>query len=94
MFACGQFDASARATDACETTKVKQCLKLHIAAGVCLLHVVAQADPKYEARRKQIRKRWSRLTQQTGSLGAQEKRFALGSEIWEPKTVAKVSCPI
>ena len=50
-----------------------------------------QVDPEYEARVKEIKKRWTKLNNQAGSLTARQKQFYLGKENWEPKTVAKVS---
>ena len=50
-----------------------------------------QVDPRYESRLQEIRERWKKLYKNTGSLREQDKRAALGTEVWASNLLAKVS---
>ena len=50
-------------------------------------------DPRYESRIAEIKERWYKLSKNTGSLREQDKRAALGTEVWGSNMLAKVSTP-
>ena len=52
-----------------------------------------QVDPRYESRIAEIKERWYKLSKNTGSLREQDKRAALGTEVWGSSMLAKVSTP-
>lgn len=48
-------------------------------------------DPRYEGRLEEIKKRWTKLSKNTGNLREQDKRAALGTEVWGSNMLAKVN---
>lgn len=48
-------------------------------------------DPRYEGRLAEIKERWYKLSKNTGNLREQDKRAALGTEVWGSNMLAKVS---
>lgn len=52
-----------------------------------------QVDPHYESRIAEIKERWYKLSKNTGSLREQDKRAALGTEVWGSNMLAKVHAP-
>ncbi|KAL3133849.1 hypothetical protein ABBQ32_008318 [Trebouxia sp. C0010 RCD-2024] len=49
-----------------------------------------KVDPRYEGRLEEIKKRWTKLSKNTGNLREQDKRAALGTEVWGSNMLAKV----